>query len=106
MSVTAVSLRADGMRRGEIPQRLSEKSPWQSAEEVCSRFTLFSPFCQRGGCPSYVRRTDSYSVARLAERLPGDGKTYAGKRGKAVQSGMETSGRTSYGTARTSESLG
>jgi hypothetical protein len=42
----------------------------------------------------------------MSERTPGDGKTYAGKHGKAVQSGLETSGRTSYGTARTSEALG
>ncbi len=42
----------------------------------------------------------------MSEKTPGDGKTYCGSNGKAVQSGMETSGRTSYGTARTSEALG
>jgi hypothetical protein len=38
----------------------------------------------------------------MSERTPGDGDTYSGRNEKAVQSGMETSGRTSYGMARTS----
>lgn len=106
MTVSAVVLRDCGTRSCENQQRLSENSPWQSAEGVCPRSFGFFPFCQRGGCWPDVRPAEPYAAARMSERIPCGGDTYSGRNGKAVQSGLETSGRTSYGTARTSEALG
>lgn len=86
-------------------QDFSEKSSWQSAEEVFSHFLCF-PLSANGAVAGQTLDQLIPMARRERRKLPRLADTYSGRNGKAVQSGKRAKERASYGLARITAPIG
>lgn len=82
-----------------------KKTPWQSADEVCSRFIGF-PLSANGAVAGQTLDQLNPMARRERRKLPRLADTYSGRNGKAVQSGERAKERAGYGLARITAPVG